>query len=215
MTTTAPTTVTMHRHVLSEAVLPGDTIKHGERDITVTAVQPKTTKVWIELGPEQKPLKLDKGHKVWVGRPTETAAAVEDRLAQLVRGQLTAVVKSGQQEVDKINEATNPVSMLSAMEWMGGQAFDVAYAALAQKALDGADSSSQLDPAYDLLAAIAHVRRECERDLMGDYLRGGSTAFSNATDDARRAAASRFAEQWAVDATQWMVDEVEAAPTGK
>ena len=122
---------------------------------------------------------------------------------EALKHRLTRQVAESQAAVEKLTAAMkSPFYAIDRFEWLGSYATGIVEGALAERVLAIADPKNadkdEVEPRSLEAAAQAVLNMETEA-LMRDQYRGSSTsAFHNATQDARREAASRFCGDFGV-----------------
>lgn len=126
-----------------------------------------------------------------------------------IAGEIEAGAKDLAEFKQKMTDAN---SALYRLGWLGGVAERLAEAALNEKVV----WMKQENPLLDFEVCISNVVEYERRALLNDNYRGSSTsAFSNATEGAKRTAASRFVARWSSELEEIKKLRAEVATTNK
>jgi hypothetical protein len=151
-----------------------------------------------------------------IAKPTN-AERLANYLEEL-RHRITRDIDSGKASVAKLSEEMSHGSYraIDRFEWLDGPAKDIAKAALAEKAL-AIHEDKKCEKPISLHKACTYVLRDCRESLLGDRYRGGSTSsFHNATDDAKRAAASYWCDSmWSYESLCTRLEKLKAVVTAE
>lgn len=99
-------------------------------------------------------------------------------------------------EIEKLkSQLTSPFHALDRFGWLSSYAEGIAEAALAETVLEIAKELVAKEQPFEV-ALEAVIKREREALLNNHYRASSTSGYNNATEDARREAASRFIRRW-------------------